>query len=38
MNMLTPFDTWVSEPIKVPIPGDTWSPTNSTTLGGDKSL
>jgi len=26
MNMLTPFDTWVSEPIKVPIPGDTWSP------------
>ncbi|WP_018963458.1 transglycosylase domain-containing protein [Coprothermobacter platensis] len=26
MNLLTPFDTWVSEPIKVPIPGDTWSP------------
>jgi len=26
MNMLTPFDTWVSEPIKVPVPGDTWSP------------
>jgi penicillin-binding protein 1A len=26
MNLLTPFDTWVSEPIKVPVGNDTWSP------------